>query len=351
MLDSLQNRVRDKARYAWRYPPFLRVAILFLLLVVPVAVLSTGYAYFGPGDFIPWPGIFFLAGQAAPLPAGTKYGHPSPADEPTGRVPVTKECCQPPKCTGKDEYAEPGPAKSPPAIRTGGIPECRFENYGNGVPAVISPDPTTEKYDYGQPVAAAHVAVDAHYFQDAVFIGDSRTAGFQLFSGPQEATYYTANGLKVDTFFTREIVETDQGKKVTIIDALQQKPFQKVYIMLGINELGWVYSNLFLEKYSEVIAGIKTSVPEAKIYVQSLLPVSRKRSLHDKIYNNDNINKYNELIRQMAAENNIYYLDVAECVADAEGNLAGDASTDGIHLQKTYCDRWLEYLRWHYVLP
>ena len=28
-----------------------------------------------------------------------------------------------------------------------------------------------------------------------------------------------------------------------------------------------------------------------------------------------------------------------------------DASTDGIHLNKTYCDRWFNYLKYHAALP
>ena len=59
--------------------------------------------------------------------------------------------------------------------------------------------------------------------------------------------------------------------------------------------------------------------------------------------------KYNELIQQMAADKNIFYLNVAECVTDEEGYLYSDASTDGVHLNKKYCDKWIEYIKTHVV--
>ncbi len=204
-------------------------------------------------------------------------------------------------------------------------------------------------YDFSQPVPAADTAVAEEYFGDAVFIGDSRTEGLKMFGGPQNAAYYTSNGLKVDTVFTRSVIKTAAGEKVTVIEALRRKPFKKAYIMLGINELGWAYSDLFIKQYIEVVDEIKKIAPEAQIYVQSLLPVTKERSQSDEIFNNANIGGYNHLIRQMAAAEGLYYLNVAQCMADAEGNLFSDASTDGIHLKKSYCERWFDYLKLHYV--
>ena len=221
-------------------------------------------------------------------------------------------------------------------------------------PAPLSPMSSTSTeasggYDYSRPVPAADVAVTEEYFADAVFIGDSRTEGLKMFGGPQNATYYTCNGLKVDTVFTRPVVPTASGEKVTVMEALRQESFKKVYIMLGINELGWAYSELFINKYAEVVEEIKKNAPAAQIYLQSILPVTAERSQSDDIFNNANIRRYNDLIQQMAAEKRLYYLDVAQCMADAEGNLFSDASTDGIHLKKNYCERWFDYLKWHYV--
>ena len=194
------------------------------------------------------------------------------------------------------------------------------------------PENVPDKIPSPAPPVTKYVAVADDYFNDAVFIGDSRTEGFKMQSGPQNAVYLTSIGLKVDT---------------VAVDALREVPFKKAFIMLGINELGWVYSELFIEKYGELIDNIKKIEPQAQIYVQSILPVSRERSESDSIYNNENISKYNELIQQMAADKDIFYLNVAECVTNEEGYLYSDASTDGVHLNKKYCDKWIEYIKTH----
>ena len=188
--------------------------------------------------------------------------------------------------------------------------------------------------------------VDTSYFDDAVFIGDSRTEGFMLFTGLSNATAYTHKGLMVDTVFTNPVVNVG-GKKISVMEALEKTSFFKVYIMLGINETGWPYSNLFIQKYGEIIDEIKNINPEAIIYVQSILPVSQKVSSSHSYVKNTKISEYNLLIQQMAEEKEIYYINSAESVATTDGYLPEEAASDGIHLKKDYCYKWLEYLKTH----
>ena len=188
--------------------------------------------------------------------------------------------------------------------------------------------------------------VDTSYFDDAVFIGDSRTEGFMLFTGLSNATAYTHKGLMVDTVFTNPVVNVG-GKKISVMEALKKTSFSKVYIMLGINETGWPYSNLFIQKYGEIIDEIKNINPEAIIYVQSILPVSQKVSSSHSYVKNTKISEYNLLIQQMAEEKEIYYINSAESVATTDGYLPEEAASDGIHLKKDYCYKWLEYLKTH----
>ena len=191
-------------------------------------------------------------------------------------------------------------------------------------------------------------AVTDDYFNDAVFIGDSRTEGFIMYNGLSNVTSLTAKGLMVDTAFSKPAINMN-GEKISVMKALSKTKFNKVYIMLGINELGWAYSDIFINKYAEIVDYIKEINSEAQIYIQSILPVSYKKSSSDKIYNNDKIREYNELIKKMTNEKQIYYLDVAEAIKDEDGNLPAEASLDGVHLKKEYCQQWYEYLKTHTV--
>jgi hypothetical protein len=209
-------------------------------------------------------------------------------------------------------------------------------------------EPEIVTYNYSLQVPR-NEAVDETYFNDAIFIGNSRTEGFILYSGLANATSYTSRGLMVNTVFTDRVINMN-GKKISVMAAVQANPdFSKVYIMLGTNELGWVYSNLFIKKYGEIIDALQAINPEALIYVQSILPVTKSKSAKDKIYNNPKINQFNALLSKMAEEKKIYYLNVAEAVADSKGNLPEGSAYDGVHLKKAYCIKWLEYLKCHTV--
>nr|WP_319489427.1 GDSL-type esterase/lipase family protein [uncultured Caproiciproducens sp.] len=188
--------------------------------------------------------------------------------------------------------------------------------------------------------------VSAGYFDDALFIGDSRTEGLRNFDGLDNATYYAVKGLMVSTIFTKPSIEIN-GKKIAVMQALAEKKYGKIYIMLGVNELGWSSFDTFIQDYQKVIDQIKINQPGAVIYVQSILPVTAKKSEADKIYNNQKIAYYNQAIKEMAAKKGVCYLAVNTAVSDSAGNLPPDASVDGVHLNSEYCKKWCEYLKTH----
>lgn len=181
-------------------------------------------------------------------------------------------------------------------------------------------------------------------FTGSLFIGDSRTEGLMLYSGVYGATGYTARGLMVDTYFTTPAVNLN-GRKVSVADAVAENPnFDRVFIMLGINELGWVYDSVFRDGYAKLIDHVKGTVPGAQIYVQSIIPVTASKSASDNIYNNENILRYNELIRSLCAEKGVIYVDLVPYLCGENYALPEDAAFDGIHLKKPYCQRWLDCL-------
>lgn len=186
---------------------------------------------------------------------------------------------------------------------------------------------------------------DNSFFQDAVFIGDSRTEGLGNSGLMGSATFYAYKGLMVDTVFTKQVVN-DGGQKLTVIDALKKHKFGKIYIMLGVNELGWASEDVFIKRYGKLVDEIKKIEPSSKIYVQSILPVSKAKS--DKgVYTNDRIRLYNRLIKEMCAEKGVKYLDVYQAVVNSSGALPDDAAVDGVHLKMAYCKKWANYLRAH----
>lgn len=202
-------------------------------------------------------------------------------------------------------------------------------------------------YNFSEPVPASD-AVEETYFDDAIFIGNSRTEGVMLYSHPSKSKAFTHKGLMVNTIFTKPYIN-DNGTKITVMDAIKKAEFKKLYIMLGINETGWVSTDTFIDDYAKVIDTIKESHPDAIIYIQSILPVTQKLSSNHDYVKNDKISEYNTRIAKMAEEKQIYYVNVAESVINENGCLFDDAAVDGIHLKKPYCEKWVEYLTTHTV--
>ena len=97
------------------------------------------------------------------------------------------------------------------------------------------PDKTEEVVE--EPTNDVPTTDNSEFDSSVAFIGDSRTQAFLMYTGLKNVTDYTNIGLMVDTATTKKFVKSSSGEKVTIIQDLKTKNIDKVYIMLGVNEL------------------------------------------------------------------------------------------------------------------
>lgn len=185
--------------------------------------------------------------------------------------------------------------------------------------------------------------IDISLFDDAVFIGDSRTQGLQMATGLTNARFLAERSMAVNRC-EQDYFRLSDGRMGNMYQALAEKQYNKVYIMFGVNELGWPSAATFAERYGQVIDKVRQIQPDATIYVQSILPITKERSDRDNIYNNENVNAFNAEIEKMVQERDVVYLDVASVFRDDSGALFADAATDGIHMNFDYCKMWLKYL-------
>ena len=191
--------------------------------------------------------------------------------------------------------------------------------------------------------------VEDAFFETAAFLGDSRTEGFRLYSGLDFGSYYYAVGATVESVFTKT-VETAVGE-MPLLDAMTEGTFDTIYVMLGVNELGWKGTELFYNQYAAVIDRLRQDHPSSEIVLQSILPVSLRQEEKGSYVNNRRIAEYNEVIQTLAAEKACRYLDLGPAVSDETGALRADWTYDGVHLNGKGCRAWLEELRTHPVPP
>lgn len=244
---------------------------------------------------------------------------------------------------------EPSSAVSASVSDASELPEPEPEPEPEPAPEV-PPEPTAQPYDFSQPVPERE-AVDNTYFQDAAFIGDSRTDGFLIYSGIGCGENLTSNGLSIFKLAEKKAIKRD-GVSYTLLEALALKQYGKVYLSLGVNELGYYDDEGFYKAYCNAIDAIRAVQPKAVIYIQGLIPLNEdaiKASNGADYLKNDHLLIYNDLMKQAAQEKQVAFLDLNPEFADANGQLPADASKDGVHLKSDYCKKWLEYLQTHTV--
>ena len=282
--------------------------------------------------------------------AEIESGAEDESNEPAAGSPEVTKAEPSPEASLKPSAA---PSSSPAAVSTN-APDPTPVPYGEERPAPLR-ESTEEEYlnhisadiygDVGILKAATYdfVTVDESYFDDALFIGDSRTVGLRDYTDLSEhADFYCETSLTI-----YKVMEENFKGLGTIEEALGAKDYGKIYIMVGINALGRGTTEDFMAKYTEVVDRLHELEPEAKIIIQGIMRVSGEKSESDAIFNNSNINARNRAIATLADNETIFYIDVNEVVCDEEGNLNGDYTFDQIHLLGVYDDLWKQFLLSH----
>lgn len=202
------------------------------------------------------------------------------------------------------------------------------------------------EYDYSKPVPASEPKGE-DWFRDAAFIGDSRMKGIMNFAKFEYAADFSHVGLTVADVFTKPYIETASGT-VTVSEALQGGTYGKIYMMTGLNELGWYDTDKFIEYYGDMVDLAKQTHPEAQIYVIGIMPVGAKATAEQAHLTNDRVQMFNGLILGMCEAKQVYFVDGFEAVA-SNGSLPDDASPDGVHMEPGYCKMLTDYLLSHTV--
>lgn len=187
--------------------------------------------------------------------------------------------------------------------------------------------------------------VDDSWFDDACFIGDSRTVAIEKYGHIDNATFYCSTGLTVYKLFTDPIVEVPGGKPITIEEALSQEHFRKIYFMIGINEMGTGTVESFARAYGEAVAHLEELQPDADIYLQANLRVTTKRSNKGDYINNPGIDARNAACSVYADGERVFWLDTNPLFCDEDGGLNPEYTGDSIHLKARYLPFWVEYLK------
>lgn len=213
-------------------------------------------------------------------------------------------------------------------------------------------EPQIEENPAGKVGGAGYVTVDESYLEDALFLGDSRTALLYEYSDWTMADYFVQYGMTIWNVLDTKIKTCEEYEGITVREALEKKQYGKIYIMLGINELGNEDAQGFYDQYVSVLSVIHELQPEAVIFVQAILHVSDSIDAKQYYINNGEINVRNEALSHITEEpelGKICYLDCNYLYDGEDGKLVEDYTFDGIHVKPAYMEWWQEYLLQHGV--
>lgn len=171
-----------------------------------------------------------------------------------------------------------------------------------------------------------------------VFLGNSITERAEWQELLADSRYPVLNrGIGGDNSF---------GILARIDEVLRGRP-RAIFLMDGINDqFRKLPQEVSVNNYKRIIKRIKKISPKTLIYLQSALPINE--GLTKEPYTkgrNVLVPILNEKLRQLAADENIPFVDLCPLFQDNEGKLSAIYSADGVHLIPSAYIKWVQLLK------
>lgn len=225
-----------------------------------------------------------------------------------------------------------------------------FESPSSSAAAVLkSSQPLVKSSSAAQPAVSSQneSSSEVKTLSGTVFIGDSFTQSLEDYEKPDQASVFCSDEMTASSAVSKKFA-FGSGKQ-SITDAAASKNPEKIFILLGSNDIANGYSSdKFISYYGQLVSNLKSKVPGVKIYVQSIFPVtdnyeSKKHS--GSSVTNKKIDSFNAALQSMCKSLGADYVDVSSVLKGTDGTLPSSGSSDGLHLTKSYCQKWYDYIK------
>lgn len=187
------------------------------------------------------------------------------------------------------------------------------------------------------------------WFGNSVMVGDSIMVGFKKYSAKYPDSL--AGHLKYlcigsySMFNALQPVEGDnvhpsyQGVTCKVEDGLATIGADRVFIMLGMNDLNISGLDDAVARYEEEVGYIIEKNPNIDINVMSM--TYTLAGIDKGHLNNTDIKTYNSMLKDMCDRKGWHYLDMATPLSDGNGNLPEQYCSDGeLHQTNAAYDVW-----------
>lgn len=240
--------------------------------------------------------------------------------------------------TADEKAVSAGPGADTSALDTANVTE--------------SPE-TTESPEKWEPVLTKTEDAGEEYLNKIVFLGDSTTYGLRhyamLADGKETTRVWTPSSgtLALFNISTATVYYPELDCEITIKEALTLKQPEYLVITLGVNGIASMNERTFKVAYKWLLDTVKEVSPNTKIICQTMFPVASNYQSLGSI-NNEKIQRGNEWILDVAAENEVKFLDTYSVLVGEDGWLPQELQNgDGLHLNSRGFEIELENIRTH----
>ena len=197
------------------------------------------------------------------------------------------------------------------------------------IPPIVSDDPIT-------------------WYNDSAIVGDSISYIMWQWETKYnylgDVNFFVRGGCSLNGFNLGVMNIYYRGKETPLEDIIYRSEVDKVFLMMGQNDLRYCSIEKTMDNWNALIEKIHDKSPHVEIYIQSLIPEWAKT--HSGNANNIKIEEYNVQLEQFCAERGFHFVDVAPYAVDHTGRMPNDYALDRtIHMNEEGCYQWMCLLK------
>ena len=250
-------------------------------------------------------------------PTGVYGGYLSKLDKKTPPVAAVALAA----ADGVYPWSEPKAPEPPPAPEPLPEPEPEPE-----------PEPDPEPEPEPEPPVVVTNAVygqDESFFDDALFIGDSRMVNVANYARLGSADYFADVGMTVFKMFSTTASDKNFGA-TDLGSLLRSKRYSHIFVMLGLNEAGYPLGNLF-DTYQSDLEQLRQLQPGATIYILKVYGVTADVAAGNPSFAHSRLTAVNQGFADLADGDRIRCLDSDVLFCGDDGFMLPEYTGDGVH--------------------
>lgn len=204
-------------------------------------------------------------------------------------------------------------------------------------------EPSQETVETTQPLLTPE-----ELFKSAAFIGDSVTLKLRNYNMQTQATgeavFLCQGSYSVAHAVENTMLLSFRGQEMTPQDALAACGAERVFILLGMNDIALHGIDKTIENWGKLVSNIRSTCPDIDIIIQSGTPIHKDGQVGS--LTNENMDAYNVKLKAFAEANGCIYVDIATQYKNSSNALAEAYCSDTfVHFTDLACRMWVEKLQ------